>query len=67
MKTSFSHITDWVFDLDNTLYPSHCNLFAEMDKRITRLCNAGDGQGILTTLGKSKNSITANMVQRFVD
>ncbi len=36
MKTSFSHITDWVFDLDNTLYPSHCNLFVQMDKRITQ-------------------------------
>ena len=36
MKMSFSHITDWVFDLDNTLYPSHCNLFVQMDERITR-------------------------------
>lgn len=35
MKQRFSHITDWVFDLDNTLYPSHCNLFAQMDIRIT--------------------------------
>ena len=35
MKDSFSHIRDWVFDLDNTLYPSHCNLFVQMDKRIT--------------------------------
>lgn len=35
MNASFSHVTDWVFDLDNTLYPSHCNLFVQMDKRIT--------------------------------
>ena len=35
MRTSFSHISDWVFDLDNTLYPSHCNLFVQMDVRIT--------------------------------
>ncbi len=35
MKQTFSHISDWVFDLDNTLYPSHCNLFAQMDIRIT--------------------------------
>ncbi len=35
MKQTFSHISDWVFDLDNTLYPSHCNLFAQMDVRIT--------------------------------
>jgi putative hydrolase of the HAD superfamily len=24
----------WVFDLDNTLYPSTCNLFAEVDRRM---------------------------------
>ncbi len=32
---SLSHITDWVFDLDNTLYPRECNLFAQIDIRIT--------------------------------
>jgi putative hydrolase of the HAD superfamily len=32
---SLSHITDWVFDLDNTLYPRECNLFAQIDSRIT--------------------------------
>ncbi|MFM7084201.1 MAG: pyrimidine 5'-nucleotidase [Hyphomicrobium sp.] len=24
----------WIFDLDNTLYPAKCNLFAEVDKRM---------------------------------
>lgn len=28
------HVTDWVFDLDNTLYPASCNLFAQVDVRI---------------------------------
>lgn len=32
---SLSHVTDWVFDLDNTLYPRSCNLFAQIDTRIT--------------------------------
>lgn len=32
---SLSHVTDWVFDLDNTLYPRSCNLFAQIDLRIT--------------------------------
>jgi len=31
----FAHITDWVFDLDNTLYPHHCNLFSQIDMRMT--------------------------------
>ena len=29
------HVTDWVFDLDNTLYPATCDLFAEIDTRMT--------------------------------
>ncbi|MEM7299880.1 MAG: pyrimidine 5'-nucleotidase [Pseudomonadota bacterium] len=28
-------ITDWVFDLDNTLYPRHCDLFAQIDWKMT--------------------------------
>lgn len=31
----FAHITDWVFDLDNTLYPHHSNLFSQIDVRMT--------------------------------
>ncbi|MFY9639720.1 MAG: pyrimidine 5'-nucleotidase [Rhodomicrobium sp.] len=25
----------WIFDLDNTLYPAECNLFAEIDRRMS--------------------------------
>jgi putative hydrolase of the HAD superfamily len=31
---SFSHIDTWVFDLDNTLYPHHVNLWQQVDARI---------------------------------
>ena len=31
----FAHVTDWVFDLDNTLYPHHTNLFAQIDVKMT--------------------------------
>lgn len=31
---SFDATRVWVFDLDNTLYPSACNLFAEVDRRM---------------------------------
>ena len=30
----FSHIETWVFDLDNTLYPHHLNLWHQVDERI---------------------------------
>jgi putative hydrolase of the HAD superfamily len=30
----FCHVEAWVFDLDNTLYPADCNLFAEIDTRM---------------------------------
>jgi putative hydrolase of the HAD superfamily len=33
---TLSHVTDWVFDLDNTLYPRTCNLFAQIDRLITQ-------------------------------
>jgi putative hydrolase of the HAD superfamily len=28
-------VETWVFDLDNTLYPARCNLFGEVDRRMT--------------------------------
>ena len=31
----FSHVREWVFDLDNTLYPHHINLFAQIDRNMT--------------------------------
>jgi putative hydrolase of the HAD superfamily len=30
----FAHVEAWVFDLDNTLYPADCNLFAQIDRRM---------------------------------
>ncbi len=34
-SSAFAHVREWVFDLDNTLYPHHTNLFAQIDVRIT--------------------------------
>jgi putative hydrolase of the HAD superfamily len=31
---TFAATDTWVFDLDNTLYPAECNLFAEIDRRM---------------------------------
>lgn len=33
--TDFANIRDWVFDLDNTLYPHHSNLFSQIDVKMT--------------------------------
>jgi putative hydrolase of the HAD superfamily len=30
----FDHVETWVFDLDNTLYPHHVNLWQQVDQRI---------------------------------
>lgn len=30
-----SHIDHWIFDLDNTLYEAHCQLFKQIDARMT--------------------------------
>ncbi len=34
MTRAFTHIETWVFDLDNTLYPHHVNLWQQVDERI---------------------------------
>lgn len=35
-KDAFSHVTQWVFDLDNTLYPPHARLFDQIEVLMTR-------------------------------
>ena len=30
----FGHVHTWIFDLDNTLYPASCDLFAQVDHRM---------------------------------
>ncbi|THD59959.1 MAG: pyrimidine 5'-nucleotidase [Bradyrhizobium sp.] len=36
----FTHIDTWVFDLDNTLYPHHVNLWHQVDARIGEFVGA---------------------------
>ena len=36
----FAHVRDWVFDLDNTLYPHHIDLFAQIDRNMTAYVSA---------------------------
>lgn len=36
MHAPLSSIRNWIFDLDNTLYPARTNLFARIDVRMTR-------------------------------
>src|SRR3982750_1607782 len=35
MHPGFSHIRDWIFDLDNCLYPAGSRLFELIDERMT--------------------------------
>jgi putative hydrolase of the HAD superfamily len=34
-RRGFGHVDTWIFDLDNTLYPASCNLFAQVDSRMS--------------------------------
>ena len=36
LAQAFGHVDHWVFDLDNTLYPAACDLFAQIDERMTQ-------------------------------
>ncbi len=35
VRTNFHHVTTWVFDLDNTLYPPSARLFDQIEVRMT--------------------------------
>jgi putative hydrolase of the HAD superfamily len=37
---TFAHVDSWVFDLDNTLYPHHVNLWQQVDARIGEFVSA---------------------------
>ncbi len=45
VKHSFAHVTAWVFDLDNTLYPPHARLFDQIEVRMTRFVMDALGVG----------------------
>ena len=36
VKDRFSHVDQWVFDLDNTLYPPRARLFDQIEIRMTK-------------------------------
>ncbi len=42
-RPDFTHVDAWVFDLDNTLYPSECDLFAQIDDKMTAYVAAALG------------------------
>ena len=52
MDTRFAHVRDWIFDLDNCLYPASTGLFALIDERmgayIQRLldCDAAEARRV---------------------
>ncbi|HUH50189.1 MAG TPA: pyrimidine 5'-nucleotidase [Mycoplana sp.] len=50
-RSDFAHVTEWVFDLDNTLYPHHINLFAQIDRNMTSY--------VATLLGLSREEARA--------
>jgi len=35
MLPALAHVDQWIFDLDNTLYPASCDLFGLIDQRMT--------------------------------
>ncbi len=39
-QAGLAHIDAWVFDLDNTLYPAQCDLFAQVDRRMGEFISA---------------------------
>jgi FMN phosphatase YigB (HAD superfamily) len=50
----FGHVETWEFDLDNTLYPHHLNLWQQVDDRIRAYVSdseSAEGRGVPFTEG----------------
>ena len=58
-KADFASVRDWVFDLDNTLYPHHVDLFAQIDKNMTAY--------VAALLGLSREDARALQKQYYFD
>jgi putative hydrolase of the HAD superfamily len=62
MQPSLDHIENWIFDLDNTLYPTSCGLHRLMDDRIrgyvARLLNLPDDEAHKVQKGYFRNQGT---------
>ena len=43
LKNSFCHVTQWVFDLDNTLYPPEARLFDQIEVKMSAYVMASLG------------------------
>lgn len=39
-RRDFASVDTWIFDLDNTLYPPECDLFAQVDLRMTEFISS---------------------------
>ena len=59
MPAAFDAVETWVFDLDNTLYPHHVDLFAQIDQNMTAYVSA--------LLGLSREDARALQKQYYYD
>ena len=61
----FSHIDDWVFDLDNCLYPASTGLFELIDERMGAFIQRLLGCRFDPKPSGSKKRISTNMGPRW--
>lgn len=70
LRDHFSGVRDWVFDLDNTLYPAGCNLFAEIDRRMTEFvedllgCDRAEARKVQKDLYVEYGTTLAGLMRR---
>lgn len=67
----FDHVCEWVFDLDNTLYPRHVDLFGQIDWRMTayvaRLTglSSGEARALQKQLYRSHGTTLAGLMAEY--
>lgn len=64
MHAALGHIDSWIFDLDNSLYPSSANLFALIDERMG-LSSSSGSTSMPSKRGASRNIISGCTARRW--
>lgn len=68
MPPQFSHVDHWIFDLDNVLYPSECDLFSLIDIKMGQYisqildCDIGEARKMQKTYFHDHGTTLAGLV-----
>ena len=63
-RRGFERTQVWIFDLDNTLYPADCNLFAQVDSEMGEFIAAPARRAVRVCAAPAEDATTASSAPR---